>query len=327
MRSEDLRGLVSVAVVATVVIGAMSLAGGDDSNSTVSAGATSETTVFVETSIGTITTDSVASTDASTASTVVGDDAAVGNAADEAGCKMVERSVTIGSTGPTVTCLQEALLADGIYTGAVTGTYDQATYDAVKALQVRQDLFVDGLAGRETGIFLGIWPDEESLVVHTPPPAAGAVDLLGYPLSSVSSAGADAPPLPPDSGSGRRLVYSRAGQRIWAVDDAGQILRSWLISGSKYNNETPGTHQVYSRSEMSTAWNGKAYLPHMVRWLKTDIGAIGFHEIPIHVSDGTVYMTEAELGQRLSGGCQRQAKADADFVWAWAEIGTVVVVV
>ena len=75
MRSEDLRGLVSVAVVATVVIGAMSLAGGDDSNSTVSAGATSETTVFVETSIGTITTDSVASTDASTASTVVGDDA------------------------------------------------------------------------------------------------------------------------------------------------------------------------------------------------------------------------------------------------------------
>lgn len=326
MRSEDLRGLVSVAVVATVVIGAMSLGGGDDNNSTVSAGATTASTASSTAVVDPITTDTVLTTDGSTATTVVGDEVTAGGA-DEDGCIMVERSVTFGSTGPTVECLQTALIEDGIYTGAVTGVYDQATFDAVRALQTREDLFVDGLAGRETGIFLGIWPDEASLVVHTPAPAPGAVDLLGYPMSTVSSAGADAPPLPPDSGSGRRLVYSRAGQRIWAVDEDGQILRSWLVSGSKYNNETPGTHQVYSRSEMSTAWNGQAYLPHMVRWLKTDIGAIGFHEIPIHVDDGTVYMTEAELGQRLSGGCQRQAPADADFVWAWAEIGTVVVVV
>ena len=326
MRSEDLRGLVSVAVVATVVIGAISLTGGDDKGSTAAAAATSAPASIVDSTIDTITTDSVITTDAATGSTVVGDEATAGGTQDE-GCIMVERSVNLGSSGPTVTCLQTAMTADGIYTGAISGVYDQATSDAVRALQVREDLFVDGLAGRETGIFLGIWPDEASLVVHTPAPAAGAVDLLGYPLSSVSSAGADAPPLPPESGTGRRLVYSRAGQRVWAVDADGQILRSWLVSGSKYNNETPGTHQVYSRSEMSTAWNGKAYLPHMVRWLKTDIGAIGFHEIPIHVSDGTVYMTEAELGQRLSGGCQRQAKADADFVWDWAQIGTVVVVV
>lgn len=325
MRSEDLRGLVSVAVVATVVIGALSLAGGDDDNSTVAAGATTVSTAVVD-SVNPITTDSVVTIDGSTATTVAGDEVAAGGA-DEDGCIMVERSVTIGSTGPTVDCLQTAMLADGVYSGAITGVYDQATYDAVKALQVRENLFVDGLAGRETGIYLGIWPDEASLVVHTPAPAPGAVDLLGYPMSSVSSAGADAPPLPPDSGSGRRIVYSRAGQRMWAVDENEQILRSWLVSGSKYNNETAGTHQVYSKSEQSTAWNGKAYLPFMVRWLKTDIGAIGMHSIPLHVEDLSVYQTEAELGQRLSGGCQRQAPADADFVWAWAEIGTPVVVV
>ena len=323
MRSEDLRGLVSVAVVATVVIGAMSLVGGDDNNSTVAAGAT---TAVVDSAIGAITTDSVLPTDPAASSTVPGEDITVGGT-DEEGCIMVERSVTIGSTGPTVECLQTALLADGVYSGGVTGVYDQATSDAVRTLQVREDLFVDGLAGRETGLYLGIWPDEASLVVHTPPPAPGAVDLLGFPMSTVSSAGADAPPLPPDSGTGRRIVYSRAGQRMWAVDENGQILRSWLISGSKYNNETAGAHQVYSRSEQSTAWNGKAYLPYMVRWLKTDIGAIGMHSIPLHVEDNSVYQTEAELGQRLSGGCQRQAPADADFVWAWAEIGTVVVVV
>ena len=243
MRSEDLRGLVSVAVVATVVIGAMSLTGGNDKRSTAAAANTPTSVSVVDSTGDTITTDSVITTVAATGSTVAGDEATAGGTQDE-GCKMVERSVTIGSSGPTVTCLQTAMAADGIYTGAISGVYDQATFDAVRALQVRENLFVDGLAGRETGIFLGIWPEEASLVVHTPPPAPGAVDLLGYPLSSVSSVGADAPPLPPDSGSGRRLVYSRAGQRVWAVDADGRILRSWLVSGSKYNNETPGTHQV-----------------------------------------------------------------------------------
>ena len=326
MRSEDLRGLISVAVVATVVIGAMSLAGGDDNNSTVSAAEATNPGLVVDTAVG-APSDSVLPTDPAAPATAPGEDVTVGGGTDEDGCVMVERSVTIGSTGATVECLQTAMLGDGVYTGAVTGVYDQATFDAVRALQVREDLFVDGLAGRETGLFLGIWPDEQSLVVRTPAPAPGAVDLLGYPMSTVSSAGADAPPLPPDSGSGRRLVYSRAGQRMWAVDENEQILRSWLISGSKYNNETPGTHQVYSKSEVSTAWNGKAYLPLMVRWLRTDIGAIGMHSIPLHVEDNSVYQTEAELGTRLSGGCQRQAPADADFVWAWAEIGTPVVVV
>ena len=46
----------------------------------------------------------------------------------------------------------------------------------------------------------------------------------------------------------------------------------------------------------------------------------------VHVSDGSVYQTEAELGQRLSGGCQRQAPLDAKFMWAFADIGTPVVV-
>ena len=64
----------------------------------------------------------------------------------------------------------------------------------------------------------------------------------------------------------------------------------------------------------------------MVRWLDTERGAIGFHQIPTHKSDGSVYQTEAELGQRLSGGCQRQAHLDAVFMWNFGEIGTTVIV-
>lgn len=250
-----------------------------------------------------------------------------GEMTESGACTMDDLSVRAGSSGESVSCVQQALVAGGYYDGPVTGEFDDATYNAVRVLQERQDLYVDGVVGRETAIELGVWPDEESFVVHTPAPAPGAVDLLGFPLSSVASAGADAPPLPENSGSGRRVVYERRGQRVWAVGEDGSIIRSWLVSGSKYSNETPGTHEVYSRSEVSTAWNGKAWLPQMIRYLRTDIGHIGFHAIPLHVEDDSPYQTEAELGQRLSGGCQRQANRDAAFMWAFADVGTKVVVI
>jgi peptidoglycan hydrolase-like protein with peptidoglycan-binding domain len=243
------------------------------------------------------------------------------------GCALKVQSMRAGTSGSNVTCLQQALTSAGFYTGAINGQFDQATDAAVRQMQLSRDLFVDGVVGRETALSLGIWPDEAKLVIHTPKPPAGAKDSMGFPLSSVSSTGKNAPPLPENSGSGRRVVYDRAGQRVWAVAADGTIIRSWLVSGSKYGNEQPGTHQVYSRSEVSTAWNGKAFLPKMIRWLKTDIGAIGFHGIPTHVSDGSAYQTEAELGTRLSGGCQRQANPDAAFMWEFAQIGTKVVVV
>jgi len=240
-------------------------------------------------------------------------------------CTIPMKALRPGTSGKNVVCLQQALVKNN-YLEKVTGTYDVATQVAVTALQTKKDLFVDGIAGRETALALGIWPDENLLVVRTPPPVEGAKDSLGFLLSSVASTGTSAPAIPANSGSGRRLVYERAGQRVWAVDKNNEIIRSWLVSGSKYNNETPGAHQVYSRSEITTAWNGRAFLKKMVRWLKTAIGAIGFHQIPVHRSDNTVYQTEAELGTRLSGGCQRQAKLDADFLWSFAKIGTPVVV-
>ena len=69
-----------------------------------------------------------------------------------------------------------------------------------------------------------------------------------------------------------------------------------------------------------------AFLYLMVRWLRTEIGAIGFHQIPIHRSNKQPYQTEDQLGTRLYGGCQRQAPLDAKFLWDFADIGTKVVV-
>jgi len=253
-------------------------------------------------------------------------DDAVDNDRADGGCTIEALSVRIGSSGDGVACLQTALSDLDLYDGSIDGDFDQEVAQSVMAYQEAEHLFVDGIVGRESSIELNIWPDEESLVTRTPPPAPGAMDSMGFPLSEVASTGDDAPPLPDNSGSGRRVVYDRAGQRVWAVSSEGEIIRSWLVSGSKYSNERPGTHQVYSRSEMSTAWNGKAWLPQMIRYQKTDIGNIGFHAIPLHVSDNSVYQTSDELGHRLSGGCQRQANEDAAFMWQFAPVGTTIVV-
>jgi peptidoglycan hydrolase-like protein with peptidoglycan-binding domain len=244
----------------------------------------------------------------------------------DGGCTVEALSVRLGASGDGVACLQNALADVGYFAGTADGQFNDATLRAVMEYQTSEDLFVDGVVGRESAVALGIWPDEESLVTRTPPPAPGATDLWGVALSSVASAGNDAPPLPDNAGSGRRVVYDRAGQRVWAVRADGVIIRSWLVSGSTYQNEVPGTHEVYSRSEMSTAWNGKAWLPQMIRWLKTERGAIGFHAIPLHVDDNSPYQGDAELGSRLSGGCQRQNNLDAEFMWAFATLGTKVVV-
>ena len=253
------------------------------------------------------------------------DGAEPGTAGD---CTMTDRTARLGDVSASVTCIQQALVAQGLLSGTASGTFDSATQEAVRKLQTSHEgMFVDGVVGRETALALGVWPDEASLVERTPAPAKGTMDSTGHLLSPVASTGDNAPALPESSGSGRRVVYSRTGQRVWAVNSDGTIIRSWLVSGSKYNNEAPGVHKVYSKSPQSTAWNGKAILPMMIRYQKTSIGAIGFHGIPVHVSDGTVYQTDAELGSRLSGGCQRQNNLDAKFLWDWADVGTTVVVV
>ncbi len=244
------------------------------------------------------------------------------------GCTLTVTTVRLDDSGPSVECVQKALTAAGFYTGTISGTFDVATDAAVREFQGSQDLLDDGIVGGRTASTLGIWPGDESFVVHTPPPAPGATDSWGATLSSVATTGDEAPPMPADSGqgTGKRVVYDRAGQRVWAVDDEERVVRSYLVTGSQYHNELPGRHEVYSRSEVSTAWNGQAHLPLMIRWLDTERGAIGFHGIPTHISDGSAYQTDAELGQKLSGGCQRQSNLDAAFLWQFAQIGTPVYV-
>jgi hypothetical protein len=133
--------------------------------------------------------------------------------------------------------------------------------------------------------------------------------------------------LPGDSGDGRRVVFSESRQRVWLVDDAGAVERTYLVSGSVEDNLDPGTYSVYSRSEDAIGIDGSS-MRLFVRFTRGPSGAaIGFHDIPTDPeNDDRPVQRLSELGTPQSHGCVRQKHADARAMWAFADDGTTVVV-
>ncbi len=131
--------------------------------------------------------------------------------------------------------------------------------------------------------------------------------------------------LPAGSGQGRRIVFSESRQRVWLVDAASEVVRTYLVSGSLYDNLDPGTFRVYSRSEAAVGIDDSGTMMYFVRFTTGDEGAaIGFHDIPI--DDGAPVQTIDALGTPQSHGCIRQRRQDAIALWHFAPIGTTVVV-
>ena len=73
----------------------------------------------------------------------------------DGGCTIGALSLRLGASGDGVRCLQEALSVAGVFGGTVSGEFDQATATAVVAFQTAENLFVDGVVGRESAIALG----------------------------------------------------------------------------------------------------------------------------------------------------------------------------
>ncbi len=131
---------------------------------------------------------------------------------------------------------------------------------------------------------------------------------------------------PPDSGEGRRIVYSKFQQRVWLMEDNGYITNTHLVSG-RYDIPAFGVYHVYSKSFSTFATHNPSIIwNYMVRFaVGPQGGGIGLHEIPTQY--GRPVQTVEQLGQPLSGGCVRQSHDDAVLVWNWAPVGTTVVVV
>jgi lipoprotein-anchoring transpeptidase ErfK/SrfK len=132
--------------------------------------------------------------------------------------------------------------------------------------------------------------------------------------------------LPAGTGMGKRIVFSQSLQRVWLVSSAKHVKRTYPVSGSLTDNLDPGTYSVYSRSEQAWGIDDSGTMRWFVRFTQGDTGAaIGFHDIPI--DDGKRVQTQSQLGTPQSHGCIRQKESDAKALWAFAPIGTTVVVV
>ncbi len=158
----------------------------------------------------------------------------------------------------------------------------------------------------------GITPTRGTQLQVTPPPPPPPPDAFTPPA---------------DTGSGRRVVYSKTQQTVWVFDDSNTIIKMHRVSGKQTPQDpAPGVYQVWSRSISTFAINNPSITwGHMVRFAKGGRdGNIGFHDIPIQY--GQPVQSVDQLGQALSGGCVRQALDDAIWMWNFAQLGTIVVV-
>lgn len=142
----------------------------------------------------------------------------------------------------------------------------------------------------------------------------------GTPSSAASPAVAptpEVPALPQDSGSGKRVVYAPAGERVWLVDGHGKVQRTYtVVPGSL--SPPPGRYEVTSRSARGTGGDGVT-IEHVVRFAMVDSVVIGF----------SAARSGSATGQgpgRKTGGI-REKLDDGTALWQFAVINTPVVVV
>jgi lipoprotein-anchoring transpeptidase ErfK/SrfK len=223
----------------------------------------------------------------------------------------ISRVVQQGARGAEALCAEQTLAALGLRFVGPDDTFGVSTANALKRWQLANGLAADGIIGQVTGTRLGIW-----VVSSAPAPP---------PPTPPTTAPPPANALPANSGSGRRVVYSRSAQRVWAVEADGSVVKTHRVSG-RLREPYAGTYHVYSRSMYTYSTENPAIKwRYMVRFTYGPGGGrIGFHEIPHR--NGVPLQSEAQLGQPLSGGCVRQKTSDAQWMWNWAGIGTTVVV-
>ncbi len=190
---------------------------------------------------------------------------------------------------------------------------------------------------------IGVLPDGASAAAASGSGEGASLTTLALPSTAPSSApsvllppgsttGATSgswdgePALPAGSGSGKRVVFDISDQRVWLVDagEASDVRRTYLVSGSLTDNLKPGTYAVYSRSRWATGIGDSGVMQYFTRFTRGDNAAIGFHSIP--TKDGRPLQTIDQLGTPQSHGCIRQAMPDAKALWAFAPVGTKVVV-
>ncbi|MFE9022181.1 hypothetical protein ACFYNL_26965 [Streptomyces sp. NPDC007808] len=151
-----------------------------------------------------------------------------------------------------------------------------------------------------------------------PTAAAARPSASATPGASPAPSKSAAPAaVPDDSGSGRRIVYSLGGKRVWLVDASDAARRTFAVWPGTVSPD-PGTYQVSSRNEATTGSDG-VEIENIVYFAAKSGISIAFS----NAVDGS---SPPPAEGRQTGGV-RMRTADGDALWAFGETGTQVVVV
>ena len=144
-------------------------------------------------------------------------------------------------------------------------------------------------------------------------------------VSRTGTVAPEKPALPyPDVGSGRRIVLTDSGQRVWLIEGTGELAKTHQVSGRR-GVPGVGRYNVYSMSRYAWAPYDGITMEFMVRFARGE-WPYGFHSIPVW-PDESPLQTPAQLGTHRSGGCVRQIWDDASALFDWAEVGDRVIIV
>ncbi|AEW96002.1 MULTISPECIES: L,D-transpeptidase [Streptomycetaceae] len=158
--------------------------------------------------------------------------------------------------------------------------------------------------------------------------ASAAPDHTGraHPATSAQAKPSTAPSKPPaprtpavpaDSGSGKRVVYSLAGKRVWLVEADGHVARTFpVVPGTLA--PAPGTYHVTYRAPQTTG-SDKVAIEHLIVFDVVEGRNIGFSA----AVDGS--LPTAQNPGIKTGGI-RERTADGDAMWPFAPKGATVVV-
>jgi len=128
---------------------------------------------------------------------------------------------------------------------------------------------------------------------------------------------AKADPVPADSGSGKRVVYSLGERRVWLVDGAGKVQSSFPVQPSAVS-PSPGDYTVYNTVAGPITGSDGTQIENIVLFSGHPV-VIGFSA----AVDGS--MASPPPGKHTGG--IRESVADSKAVYAFASQDTKVVVV
>lgn len=124
---------------------------------------------------------------------------------------------------------------------------------------------------------------------------------------------------------GKKIVINLDDQRM-RVYEGGELLHDWPISTGMEDSPTDrGTFQILSKEEMAFASQWDLWMPYFMAIYRVG-GDVhnGIHELPILENGQRLW--EGHLGSPASYGCVILGIPEAETLFDWAEIGTLVIV-